>query len=258
MYPTHPNLPGHRLLARTATTDCPIGLHQRGPRFVITACSNVLMSNDDTGSERALGRVTAALVRGAHRPRVLVGGLGMGFTLRALLDRLPRDARVMVIELLPAVARWNEERLGHLSRHPTHDRRVTLRIGDVAQMVRGRPMWNAIVLDVDNGPEWLVQKRNGALYGSTGLSRLMRSLRPGGVLVLWSADRHHEFERRVTRMGLAIRRVQDGAHDGHAMGPVLYVIRAPTARALPRALHQSVGQSRESARIPNRNHASPR
>jgi spermidine synthase len=225
MHTTQPNLPGHRLLARTATTDCPIGLHQRGPRYVITACSNVLMSNDDTGSERALGRLTATLVRGTPRPRVLVGGLGMGFTLRALLDRLPRDARVMVIELLPAVARWNEERLGHLSQHPTHDRRVVLRIGDVAQMARGRPMWDAIVLDVDNGPEWMVQKRNGALYGGAGLHRLMRSLRPRGALVLWAADRHQGFERRVARMRLGMRRVQDRTRAGQAVGPALYVIR---------------------------------
>ena len=187
------------------------------------------MSNDDTGSERGLGRLTAALVRGTPRPRVLVGGLGMGFTLRALLDRLPRDARVMVIELLPAVARWNEERLGHLSRHPTHDGRVELRIGDVAQMVRGRPMWDAIVLDVDNGPEWMVQKRNGALYGSAGLNRLMRSLRPGGALVLWSADRHEGFEQRVARMSLGVHRVQERTRTGQRVGPVLYVIRQPVS-----------------------------
>ena len=225
---TRPSLPGYHLLARTASPDCPVGLHQRGRRYVITACSRVLMSNDDTGSERALGRVTAALLRGVPRPRVLVGGLGMGFTLRALLDRLPHRARVVVIELLPAIARWNEQRLGRLSDHPIHDRRVELRIGDVAGMVRGRSRWDAIVLDVDNGPEWLVQKRNGALYGTAGLSRLVRSLRPRGVLLLWSADRHRGFEQRALRMGLGVRRVREGARRGDPVGPVLYAIRVPS------------------------------
>jgi spermidine synthase len=234
MRATRSTLPGYRLLARTATHDCPVGLHQRGRRYVITACSHVLMSNDDTGSERALGRLAARLLRGMARPRVLVGGLGMGFTLRALLDRLPGHARVVVTELLPAVARWNQVRLGHLSDHPIHDARVDLRIGDVARLVRGHPVWDAIVLDIDNGPEWLVQKRNDALYGTEGLARLVRSLRPAGVLVLWSADRHARFERRVAGMGLGIRLVhQDGPHETDPAGPVLYVIRTPSiARAL--------------------------
>lgn len=253
MHSTRPSLPGYRLLARTATTDCPIGLHQRGRRYVITACSRVLMSNDDTGSERALGRATAALVRRVVRPRVLVGGLGMGFTLRALLDRLRRDARVVVVELLPAVARWNEQRLGHLSDHPIHDRRVELRIGDVIRMVRGRPLWDAIVLDIDNGPEWFVQKRNGALYGTAGLWRLMRTLRPRGVLLLWSADRHQGFERRVTAMGLGVRRLQEGADRGDPVGPVLYVIRS-----LPNGQHAGQHSTNQRPNHRNRAHSSNR
>ncbi len=222
-------LPGYRMLARTATDDCPVALHQRGRTYVITACHNVLMSNDDTGSERALGKLAADLLRGVNDPRVLVGGLGMGFTLRALLDRLPGAARVVVIELLPAVARWNQERLGHLSNHPIDDTRVRLRIGDVARMVRGRPAWDGIVLDIDNGPEWLVQRRNGALYGTGGLRRLVGSLRPHGFLALWSAARHLTFERRVKELGLRTRLFQRVLETGIPDGPVLYVITAATA-----------------------------
>jgi spermidine synthase len=215
-----PALPGYRTLSRTFTRDCPVALHQRGRRYAITSCHQVLMTNDDTGSERALGHLTAQLLRGVRRPRVLVGGLGMGFTLRALLDRLPPHARVVVAELLPAVARWNRDRLGHLSDHPMNDPRVELRIADVARLVRGRPAWHAIVLDVDNGPEWLVQKRNGTLYEEGGLVRLVASLLPGGFVALWSADRHPRFERRLTSMGLRSRRFRDSA----AAGPIVYVV----------------------------------
>ncbi len=217
-------LPGYRRVAQTATRDCPVALLRRGRRYAITSCRHILMTNEDTRSERALGRIAARLVHGRARPRVLVGGLGMGFTLRSLLDRLPSGACVVVAELLPAVARWNRRHLGHLSGHPMRDGRVRLRISDVANLATGRPVWDAIVLDVDNGPDWLVQKRNGALYGREGLTRLLRSLRSGGVLMVWSADPHHLFERRLTSMGLRWRRYQIATGD-EPEGAVLYAVR---------------------------------
>ena len=163
---------------------------------------------------------------------MLIGGLGMGFTLRALLDRLPRGARVVVAELLPAVARWNRERFGHLSEHPLRDRRVRLHIGDVARLVRGRPVWDAIVLDVDNGPDWVVQRSNGALYSAEGLNRLAASLRPGGVVAVWSSGPHPPFERRISSRRLPWRRYRSTSHQDSS-GAVLYVIApdgAPPAR----------------------------
>ena len=182
------------------------------------------MTNDDTRSERALGRAAARLVAQVPRPRVLVGGLGMGFTLRSLLDALPAGAFVVVAELLPAIVGWNRRHLGGLARHPMRDRRVRLRICDVARLTRGRPEWDAIVLDVDNGPDWVVQRQNGALYERSGLLRLLRSLRPGGVLMVWSASRHPPFERRLTSMGLHARRhrVETSAA---ASGPIIYTVR---------------------------------
>ena len=182
------------------------------------------MSNGDTRSERALGRITAGLIRNIARPVLLVGGLGMGFTLRALLDHLPPAARVVVAELIPAVAGWNRQHLGHLALHPTTDPRVRLHICDVAQLVRGRPQWDAIVLDVDNGPDWLVQRGNGALYSRSGLRRLIASLRRGGVLVVWSASRHRPFERRLLSMNLPWRRYRNTPH-GSMTPAVLYVMR---------------------------------
>jgi spermidine synthase len=218
-----PLLPGFRTLARTATRDCPVALHRRGRHYAITSCGRILMSNDDTGSERALGRIAARLLRRFARPRILVGGLGMGFTLRALLDRLPRLARVIVAELLPAVAEWNRRHLGQFAARPIEDRRVRLWIGDVAALVRGGRAWDAIVLDVDNGPEWLVQRRNNRLYGRDGITRLMASLRPGGVLIVWSADRHIPFERRLAAMGLRAQRLRSRIEAG-SIGPVIYVV----------------------------------
>jgi spermidine synthase len=222
---TLPQLPGYRVLSRTATRDCPVALHQRGRHYAITSCNHVLMTNDDTGSERMLGRLTGVLLRGVRQPRILVGGLGMGFTLRALLDRMPRHARIVVAELLPAVARWNRHQIGHLSARPIDDPRVRLRVADVARLVRGRPVWNAIVLDVDNGPEWMVQRQNGALYSPAGLIRLTRSLRPGGILAFWSASRHRRFELRLSSMGLRWRRYRAVSRGGHPTGPVLYIVQ---------------------------------
>lgn len=225
------SLPGYQTLARTFTRDCPVALHQRGTSYAITSCNQVLMSNEDTGSERALGRLSGDLLRGVRRPRILVGGLGMGFTLRTLLDRLPGNARVVVAELLRDVARWNQRRLGHLAAHPVDDPRVELRIGDVVDMVHGRPVWDAIVVDVDNGPEWLVQRRNRAIYGRKGLARLVDSLRPGGFLAVWSAASHLPFERRVELVGLRLRRFRQ-ASLAKPTGPVLYVVLPPApARA---------------------------
>jgi spermidine synthase len=228
-------LQGYRTVARTASRDCSIDLRRRGGRYVITSCRQVLMTNEDTRSERALGRLTARRVRDVARPRVLVGGLGMGFTLRALLDGLPKDARVVVAELLPAVARWNRRMLGHLAGHPVRDGRVSLRICDVARLLPGRPRWDAIVLDIDNGPDWLVERGNGALYSVEGLRRLMRSLRARGTLVVWSADRHRRFERRLTSITLPWRRYRIVSGGQPEPSPaVLYEIgnrtQSPSAR----------------------------
>jgi spermidine synthase len=182
------------------------------------------MASGETGSERALGSAAARLLRGVSRPRILVGGLGLGFTLRALLDRVPRHARVVVAELLPAVVRWNRERLGHLAGHPLLDPRVRLYVGNVAGLLdRGRS-WDAILLDVDNGPEWMVWRRNQELYGRRGLARLLGSLRPGGFLALWSAIRSAPFERRLASMRLRARRLHRVSSDRDGYDPLIYVV----------------------------------
>jgi spermidine synthase len=217
-------LPGYRAVARAMTADCPVTLHQHESDYVITSCGQVLMATDETGSERALGHLAARLLRGVRRPRILVGGLGIGFTLRALLDGLPESAQVVVAELLGPVVRWNRERFGHLAGHPLDDPRVRLHVGDVADLLHRRASWDAILLDVDNGPDWMVQRRNQALYGRRGIARLLASLRPGGFLALWSVGRHLPFERRLASMGLLTRRFRTVTRDGGAYDPLIYVV----------------------------------
>ena len=223
-------LEGYRPVARTATGDCPVVLHRSARDYAITSCGQVLMANGETASERALGRVSARLLRGIPRPRVLLGGLGMGFTLRALIDALPRWARVVVAELLRPVVTWNRERVGHLADHPLHDPRVRVHVGDVVRLLRPGANWDAVLLDVDNGPEWMVQKSNQALYGRRGLVRLLASLRPGGFLALWSVEPHRPFERRLSRMGVRVRRFRNVALGDDAYRPLIYVVCPERAR----------------------------
>jgi hypothetical protein len=216
-------VPGYQAVAWASTADCPVTLHQRDRDYVITSCEQVLMTSHDTGSERALGALAARRLGGHRHPRILVGGLGMGFTLRALLDGLPGPARVVVAELLRPVVRWYRHHFGHLARYPLDDPRVRLYVGDVADLLHRRAAWDAILLDIDNGPWWIVQRRNQALYGRRGLARLLAALRPGGFLALWSVGPHPAFERDVGAMGLRARRYRCGAPDG-GPAPLIYVV----------------------------------
>ncbi len=216
--------PRYQVLAQTATSDCPVALHRRRDQYVITSCGRVLMTSGDTGSERALGRLAPQLLGGITRPRVLVGGLGMGFTLRATLDGLPRNALVVVAELLRPVVRWNRQHIGHLAKHPLTDSRVRVHVGDVADLLVPR-YWDAILLDVDNGPEWIVLKRNLSLYEGRGLSRVIASLRPGGFLGVWSVGRHLPFERHIASMGFEARRFRPVVSPPGAGRPLIYVVQ---------------------------------
>jgi spermidine synthase len=224
MYTKPAQFPGFRAVASTATADCPVVLHQRRRTYIITSCDRVLMTSHDTGSERALGVVAARRLRGRRRPQILVGGLGMGFTLRALLDGLRGPARVVVAELLRPVVKWNRSHLGHLADRPLDDPRVQTYVGDVVDLLRRRAAWDAVLLDIDNGPEWIVQRRNQALYGYRGLIRLLASLRPRGFLALWSVRRYPQFERDVASMGLRARRFLRVARDEGAEAPLIYVV----------------------------------
>jgi len=182
-----------------------LSLHRRGSEYVIRVDGQDLMGSRQHGSERSLAELGCAHVpaRGAH---VLIGGLGMGFTLRAALDLLSPDARVEVAELVPAVVAWNRGPLAQLSGEALADGRVSVREGDVGKLIaESRARYDAILLDVDNGPDALTSPSNAGLYGAAGLARGLAALRPGGTLAVWSAADDPGFGKRLARAGFAVQ-----------------------------------------------------
>jgi spermidine synthase len=183
-------------------------LVRRGSEYMILVAGQVLMSSRTHGSEETLATVACERVRTLEQPVVLIGGLGMGFTLRAALDVLPPRAVVVVAELIPAVAEWNHGPLGPLAGWPLQDRRVSVELKDVALVLRAsRSRFDAVLLDVDNGPAALTAATNFDLYGPGGLAAVLAALKPGGVLAVWSAREDREFEQRLGRAGFSVETV---------------------------------------------------
>jgi len=180
-------------------------LYRRGPDYTIRVGGWELMSSRAHGSEDDLARLACGGNAQRRRPEVLIGGLGMGFTLRAALDLLPVSAKLTVVEIFSAVVEWNRSYLGHLSDHPLSDPRVCVVCDDIRRVLEttGQP-WDAILLDVDNGPEALTLGSNQRLYTSTGLDRVKSALRRGGCLAVWSASPDQAFERRLRHAGFTV------------------------------------------------------
>jgi len=181
-------------------------LMRRGEdEFSITLGHNELMNSRLKGSEEALA--TLAIERIGQRPksRFLIGGLGMGFTLRAALAALPEDAEIVVAELIPAVIAWARGPLAAIFAGCLDDPRVSVREADVVTAIReGRSSYDAILLDVDNGPDGLMVEANDRLYNHAGLSYAKAALRPGGVLAVWSAGPDRSFTQRLRQSGFAV------------------------------------------------------
>lgn len=193
-------------------------LYERDGVFTIRVDGLELMSSRAHGSEEAMAELVLSRLE-AGRPRVLVGGLGLGYTLRAVLDRIPETSRVTVAELLPEIVKWNRDQLAILADAPLEDPRVELAVDDVYQVMASRPgAFDAILLDVDNGPAALTDRRNARLYVSNGLATIKRSLRRGGVLGVWSASPDQDFERALRRAGYRFRVETVRARPG-AKGP---------------------------------------
>jgi spermidine synthase len=164
--------------------------------------ANELMSSRLGGSEAALAELACARIGGRPRPAILIGGLGMGFTLRAALDRLPPDGRIVVAELVPAVVAWARGPMAELFGASLDDPRVTIVEADVAHPIGGASAaWDAILLDVDNGPDGLSRAANDRLYADSGLRRAWNALRPGGILAIWSSAPDSAFTRRLRKAG---------------------------------------------------------
>ncbi|MBN2429560.1 MAG: hypothetical protein JXK94_14595 [Deltaproteobacteria bacterium] len=189
-------------------------LHQRNTEFSISIVGGpVLMSTRAHGSEDALGELACSKIAGRARPRVLIGGLGMGFTLAAALSVLGTNAEVVVAELVPGVVRWNQGPLGEHAGHPLRDERVTLREGDVAKLLKTeRKAYDAILLDVDNGPEGLTRKKNNWLYTIDGLTASYAALRPEGILAVWSACPDNNFTGYLRKVGFKAKPMPVRAH----------------------------------------------
>ncbi len=194
----------------------------------------MLMSSRTHGSEEALAERTCARIAHQAKAQVLIGGLGMGFTLAAALRHLSTTAQIVVAELIPAVVEWNRGPLAHLAGRPLEDCRVSILERDVAERIRGqREAWDAILLDVDNGPNGLTRASNSWLYSASGLGAALSALRSGGVLGVWSVAPDREFTRRLTRAGFAVeeavvraRRTKGGRHTIWLAGRPAESIRA--------------------------------
>jgi spermidine synthase len=181
-----------------------ITLTRHDREYLIIAAGKPLMSSRMHGSEQALATFGCRHVPPSE-PRVLVGGLGMGFTLRAALDLLPADAVVVVAELVPAIVEWNRGPLGPLADHPLRDRRVRVEVRDVLPTLREHAgTFDAVLLDVDNGPDAFTAAGNASLYSDAGLGAARRALKPGGVLAVWSAWEDRRFQQRLKYAGFDV------------------------------------------------------
>ena len=187
-------------------------LMRRGADFSIFIGRDELMNSRLSGSEEALAVETCRRLTGP-RPRLLIGGLGMGFTLRAALAVLVPEATVVVAELVPAVVAWARGPLASVFAGSLDDPRVGVVEEDVAVAMRAGP-WDAILLDVDNGPDGLVRAGNDALYGARGLAAARAALRPGGLLSVWSVARDEAFAGRLRKAGFAVEQLQVRANAG--------------------------------------------
>ena len=175
-------------------------LQQRDDEYAIRVDGHSLMNSRSNGSEKAMAEAGCSRLANAKSPRVLIGGLGMGFTLRAALDLLPSSAVVEVAENSQAVIDWNRGVLAPLARAPLGDSRVTVTPRDVRKALQiGK--YDAILLDVDNGPTAITRDSNDSLYDLGGISQLRAAMKPKGTLVVWSAGPDASFVKRLNSAG---------------------------------------------------------
>ena len=200
-------------------------LCRRGSEYAIHVDGRELMGNRQHGSEDALADLAMDRLE-CEAPRVLVGGLGMGFTLAAALRRVGERGEVTVAELMSKVVSWNREYLGGAAGHPLRDPRAKVYLGDVGDLVESPPApWDAILLDVDNGPDPLTHPENGWLYSREGLKAAHAALRPGGILAIWSVGSDSKFTGRLRKTGFTVelvrhedeRHVEEDPRDQHVI-----------------------------------------
>lgn len=183
-------------------------LYRRDTEFSIRVDGCELMNSRVHGSEDALAERVCARLGDHSSPKVLVGGLGMGFTAAAALQNLGAQAQVVVAELVPAVVAWNRGPLAHLAGYPLTDSRITIQESDVALILTAeRQTFNAVMLDVDNGPDGLTRSDNDWLYGRAGLKATYSALKPAGILAVWSASPDPAFSKLLHQTGFSVEEV---------------------------------------------------
>jgi spermidine synthase len=199
-------------------------LKRRGGEFSIVLGANELMNSRISGSEETLAKLSCARIGGRRQPRMLIGGLGMGFTLRAALAGLGADARLVVAELVPAVVAWARGPMAELFAGSLDDPRVEIREADVADVIRsGEGAYDAILLDVDNGPDGLSRSANDRLYDMAGLAAARAAMTPGGVLAVWSAHPDASFAKRLGRSGFEVEEVHTRARGKRGARHVIWL-----------------------------------
>lgn len=186
--------------------------------------TNELMNSRLSGSEEALAKLSCQRIASHRQPRILIGGLGMGFTLRAALAELGNDAGIVVAELVPAVVAWARGAMAEVFGDCLDDPRVTVQETDVGQLIRSEPAaWDAILLDVDNGPEGIVHKSNDALYSLHGLGAARTALKTGGVLAVWSQGTDSGFTRRLKQAGFVVEEVNTRANGKRGARHIIWI-----------------------------------
>ncbi|WP_117193221.1 spermidine synthase [Rhizobium terrae] len=199
-------------------------LKRRGQEFSIMLGSTELMNSRLSGSEEALATLSWERIAGRKNAHMLIGGLGMGFTLRAALGVLPDDAEVTVAELVPAVVDWARGPMADLHKGTLDDPRVDIHVGDVGALIRSKKAaYDAILLDVDNGPDGLTRASNDGLYDHTGLRAAKAALRSGGVLAVWSSAPDAAFTRRLREVGFGTEEVNVRANGKRGAKHVLWM-----------------------------------
>lgn len=199
-------------------------LKRRGSEFSIMLGANELMNSRLSGSEEALARLSCAKIRNRRQPKMLIGGLGMGFTLRSALSELDADATIVVAELVPAVIAWARGPMAELFAGCLDDPRVEIREADVADLIAaGKAAYDAMLLDVDNGPDGLSRSENDRLYSVRGLSAARTALKPGGALAVWSAHPDRGFAARLRQSGFEVEEVNTRARGKRGARHVIWL-----------------------------------
>jgi spermidine synthase len=208
-------------------SDRTLTLHGDKDNFYIRiAGGGELMNSRKHHSEDALGRLPCRRLKQRDSARVLIGGLGMGFTLAAALNELGPRAEVTVAELIPEVVEWNRGPLGDCSGRPLDDPRTRVHVGDVAELVASQPgSFDVIALDVDNGPEGFTSTTNDRLYSTPGISATARALRPGGTLAYWSAGTDRVFPARLRKCGLRVEEIFVRAYGNKGAKHVIWLAK---------------------------------